>query len=112
MASIITLRLILLCASPIITDIGSFYYSMPCEKIVGLYQEYHIPEQAALGQYPSCLTYINGSDPNAHASVHATANGLPEQAAAVLDMSFGMCLWLALALHVIGLEIYVSSPRS
>lgn len=66
-----------------------------------------IPSQAARGLYPACVPFLNGQgDP--YAVVQAGGAGRPEQIAALLDISFGMTLWLALAIHAIGIEIYVS----
>jgi hypothetical protein len=80
---------------------------MPCSKIVGIMTTYGIPGQAARGLYPACVPFLNGqSDP--HAVVQVGGVGRPEQIAASLDISFGMSLWLALMLHAIGIEIYVS----
>lgn len=68
---------------------------------------YGIPGQATRGLYPACVPFLNGqSDP--HAVVQVGGVGRPEQIAASLDISFGMSLWLALMLHAIGIEIYVS----
>jgi hypothetical protein len=91
-----------------VTMIGSYFYAMPCSKIVGILKEYGIPSQALPGLYPECVPFIKGTTPNQYAIVHAGTFGRPEQAAAVLDMTFGMTLWLALMIHAIGVEIYVN----
>jgi hypothetical protein len=80
---------------------------MPCYKVVGTMASYSIPQRVIIGLYPGCSSYLNGTSLNEHVVVHV-ANGRPEQAAAALDISFGMCLWLAFVLHAIGIEIYVS----
>lgn len=91
-----------------ITNIGSYYYAMPCAKINGIYQEYGIPPQAIRGRYPACASFLDGSNTNQYAVVHASMNGPgPENSAAVLDLCFGPSLWMALMVHAIGLEIYV-----
>lgn len=58
--------------------------------------------------YPSCS---NGGE-NGYVAVHAryAADSYPEQIGAAFRLTFGMGLWIALFLHVIGVEIYVSSP--
>lgn len=43
--------------------------------------------------------------------VHADIDsGLPEQIGAAYRASFGLCVWLALILHAVGIELYVSLP--
>jgi hypothetical protein len=108
MGTIITTRIIQLCAVPIVTLIGSYFYAMPCAKIVGIFGRYGIPSQALPQLYPECVPFIKGTSLNQYGIVHAGTFGQPEQAAAVLDMTFGMSMWLALMLHAIGVEIYVS----
>jgi hypothetical protein len=88
--------------------IGSYFYAMPCAKIGGMFAEYGIPSQALPGFYPECVPFIKGTSPNQYAIVHAGTYGRPEQVAAVLEMTFGMSMWLALMLHAVGVEIYVS----
>ncbi|KAE9980093.1 hypothetical protein EG328_000458 [Venturia inaequalis] len=111
LASVITERLIALAAQPIIKSIGSYVYAMRCSKIVGIMTTYGIPAQAARGFYPACIPFLNGQgDP--YAVVQAGGLGRPEQIAAALSVSFGACLWLALMINAIGIEIYISlTPR-
>jgi hypothetical protein len=108
MGSIITERLIGMCVLPIITMIGDYYYAMPCSKILGILAAFKIPSQALPGFYPECVPFVKGASPNQYAVVHAGSYGRPEQVAAALDITFGMTLWLALMIHAIGVEIYVS----
>jgi hypothetical protein len=42
------------------------------------------------------------------AAINASMNGGPEQVAAALGASFSMAIWMALFLHVVGLEIYLN----
>ena len=59
--------------------------------------------------YPACASYLNGTDVGQEAVVHADFGGdVSTELGAALNMSFGMALWLALALHAVGVEIYVS----
>lgn len=67
-----------------------------------------IPEELVLTVYPTCESFLNGTNPGQHAVVSATVAGGPEQAAAVLDITFGMSFWMAFVLHAVGIEVYVS----
>lgn len=59
--------------------------------------------------YPECASYLDGSDPQQQAIVHANfSNGRSTEIGAALDLGFGMALWVATAMHAIGIEIYVS----
>lgn len=80
---------------------------MPCSKIVGIMTTYGFPSQAARGLYPACIPFLNGQG-DLYAVVQAGGAGRPEQIAASLDISFGMSLWLALMIHAVGIEFYVS----
>ena len=44
--------------------------------------------------------------------MRALKNGQPECLAALIDLLFGMSLWLALALHVLGVELYLGLTRN
>lgn len=103
MGSIITLRFILITASNIISLIGSYYIALPCFKIDSM-----MDEQEALLSHPDCIAYYNGTNPSQHSVTSADFVGNVSETAASLDLSFGTALWLALAVHAIGVEIYVS----
>lgn len=65
-----------------------------------------IGETATRKQY-GCAAYYNGSSPNQNVAILANLNGTPDTIGAALGMPFGTSLWLALALHAIGIEIYI-----
>jgi hypothetical protein len=79
---------------------------MPCQKIPGIMNSFGMPEQLVLSVYPTCESFLNGTSPNQHAVVPASVAGGPEQAAAPLDMTFGMSIWMA----CLTLEVLVSLP--
>jgi len=63
--------------------------------------------------YPECEGYMAGNDPHGLAKVKADVNGTPVELAAAFGSVFGAAFWLALALHAIGIEVYVSQrPKS
>lgn len=92
-------------ATVIISASGDYFSVWTCAKI-----EATLPTPALLMPlYPACIAYANGTDPNAVAVVQANLNGVTGvNAGTALDMTFGMAMWLALLLHAVGVEIYVS----
>lgn len=79
-------------------SMGPYLEAMPCEKLATFYDS-----SAELQQ-----VYSNCTSPENWALVQASLTaGSAENAGAVIDMSFGMALWLGLAIHAIGIEIYV-----
>ncbi|KAJ5337194.1 uncharacterized protein N7506_005216 [Penicillium brevicompactum] len=96
--SIITCRIIMISAASIVSLWGQFYKAERCDKLASFYKS----NEALLAVYPSC----NAS--TSYVAVKANINaGNAGNAAAALDLSFGMSVWLALALHAIGVEIYL-----
>lgn len=64
--------------------------------------------------YPECSTWANGENPDQMAVVAAkwTTPSSAAEVAASLAVPFGMGVWLALVVHAVGVEIYVSKfPR-
>jgi len=58
--------------------------------------------------YPLCKTGLP-TDVVAVKAMLTGSNVQAETAGAALRTSFGMAIWLALAIHAIGVEIYVST---
>ena len=59
--------------------------------------------------YPECAAYFDGSNPDQHAIVRASMDfNRVDQMSAALGTTFGMALWLGMALQAAGIEIYVS----
>ena len=60
--------------------------------------------------YPACMPYADGSNLDQVSAVLADMGGASAvNAGAALNVNFGMALWLAFALHAVGVEVYVSS---
>ena len=104
MASIVTTRLIMFAMAAIITQIGGYYASWECAKIAYIYGGGQRP---TINFYPDCAPYFNGTKLDQHTIVEATMGGRPEQIGAALGEVFGASVWLAVAIHLIGVEIYV-----
>jgi hypothetical protein len=56
--------------------------------------------------YPQC-TQAGVDLAEVFVAVHATAKGGRLGSASITRATFGMCMWLALVIHIIGVEIYV-----
>lgn len=97
--------------SAIITSkLGDYYTARPCYQIAFIY---HGSEKITTKLYPQCAAYFNGSNHDQHVVIRTGfQNGRPEEISAGLGIGFGMALFLALAIHAVGVEIYVScSPE-
>ncbi|KPI40108.1 uncharacterized protein AB675_11493 [Cyphellophora attinorum] len=104
----ITFRIIMIISAVIISAIGSYNTTMLCGEVAFINRDGANSTYMAL-QYPSCTN----SDASQPVIVHANLSGPSgENAGASLRMSSGLAAFLALALHVIGVEIYLRlTPR-
>lgn len=103
--SIITTRIVMILATVIISASGGYSVVWPCAKIESALSH----SSMLISDYPACIAYANGTDPNGLAVVLANLDGeTGVNAGAALNMSFGMALWLSVVLHAIGIEVYVS----
>lgn len=78
---------------------------MQCDKVATFYDD----TKSLIAKYPTC------KDLDAWVAVQGDMGGeSAENIAAALTLGFSMGVWLALALHAIGVEVYVScqSPPS
>ncbi|KAI4222211.1 MAG: hypothetical protein L6R36_006311 [Xanthoria steineri] len=105
--TIITLRIIMIISALIIPKAGGFYQAMPCEKISFIFED----DQAGFQEFfPACFA-PNGTN-NGWVAVEASFDGSGATVAASLGLCFGTAGWLALAMHAIGVEIYLRlTPR-
>jgi hypothetical protein len=91
-------------AAQVVSQIGGYYDARPCEQI-----EYILGSQEdTLNSFPDCAPFFNGSDHSKQVAVEANFNGNPVQLTVALGSNFGSAMWLAFAVHTIGVEIYVS----
>jgi len=92
-------------ATVIISASGDYFAVWACAKIESTLGN----KSMLVSKYPACAAYANGTNPNELAIVQANLNGgTGANAGVALNMSFGMALWLSVAIHAIGVEIYVS----
>lgn len=71
--------------------------AQPCHKLASMYDN----STELLLAYPIC------KDSSAWAAVAASMEGDEANVAAIQGMTFGAAVWLAVAIHAIGVEFYV-----
>ena len=90
----------------IISTQAGYYTVRPCGQVDNALDG---DQNVALNTYPQCAPYYSGDNPDQQTIVQANISGNEAEVSAALGMNFGTAGWLALALHAIGVEIYVSS---
>lgn len=104
--SIVTARLLVFPAAYVVSAVGAYYMAEPCAKVASLVAG---GRDEMLARYPECAAFYSGASPDQHALVTASMTlGRAESVGAAIDLGFGAAMWLALALHAAGIEIYVS----
>ena len=107
LGTIVTLRVIMILSALIASQASGYYTTFSCGELFTIYDTTQnvtslYPQCGQLGSTDDTLVIVQGSFANAQA----------EQIAASLRMSFGMAMWLALFLHLVGVEIYLNlTPR-
>lgn len=83
---------------------------MPCDKVKWLMGS----AEKTLVAFPKCASYVDGTSSGNgvgdQVAVLADWNGSYTEASAAYDATYGMAHWVALVLHIIGVELYVSAP--
>lgn len=83
------------------------FTTRPCSQIA-----FVLGQDGTVVDYPQCSQYFDGSDPTKRVIVTADfASNNPVEIAASLAVPFGTAGWLALLLHTIAIELYVSSDH-
>ncbi|EEQ88587.1 uncharacterized protein BDCG_03707 [Blastomyces dermatitidis ER-3] len=103
-SSIITLRFIQIIMTVIISPGGQYYGARLCSQV-----DYTIGENRTRALYPDCDAFYSGADLNKQVLVQAKylGGGNEINAGAAFGLAFGPSMWLAFALHAIGIEIYL-----
>ena len=109
LGTIITTRLIVIIAAQITTLMGSYFVLYTCDELRFIHRNNSTYMQVA---YPACGP-SGSTDSSGQAVVHVDfAAGIAENIGASLRVGFGMAIWLALVIHLVGVEIYLSlTPR-
>ncbi|KAF4466935.1 hypothetical protein FALBO_6203 [Fusarium albosuccineum] len=95
--SIITVRLIMIIAASIMSNTASFRQPIQCDKLASFYED----KDSLLRKYPAC------EDDGAWVAVQGSMSGGAENIGAALSLGFSLGVWLALAIHAIGVEVYL-----
>ncbi|KAF5989008.1 hypothetical protein FBULB1_1163 [Fusarium bulbicola] len=96
--SIITVRIIMIISAVIMSKNPSFRLPMQCAKAASFYDD----TESLIAKYPTC------QDLNAWVAIQGDISGEgTENIASALSLGFSMGLWLALAIHAIGIEVYL-----
>ncbi|QGI87054.1 hypothetical protein CEK25_002010 [Fusarium fujikuroi] len=96
--SIITLRIIMIISAVVMSKNPSYRLPMQCAKVASFYDD----TKSLIAKYPTC------DDPNAWVAVQGDMSGdSSENIASALSLGFSMAIWLALAIHAIGIEVYL-----
>ncbi|KAJ7248720.1 hypothetical protein C8J57DRAFT_715507 [Mycena rebaudengoi] len=100
--SVLTARLIALPARAIMTIIGTYYTIWRCDEVINLLRA---PETLQ-GSFPQCAAAgINLAD--VYVAVHASTHNPPLYVASAARAAQGMALWIAILIHIIGVEFYI-----
>lgn len=69
-----------------------------------------VPTHVLAQKWPDCAAYFSGQGPDPGAVVEASAYGLPTEVNVALSLVIGLCAFLGLLLHAVGVELYVGGP--
>ena len=91
-------------SAQIISATGGWYTTRPCAQIAST-----LSQSTTLSYYPACSAFFSGANPSKRVIVTADfASGNPIELSAALAMPFGSAGWIALLLHTVAVEVYVS----
>ncbi len=102
LASIITIRIIIIISAQIVSGMRGLFVVRPRAQV-----DFVLGQQRTLAIYPECKAYYQGAS-YTPVLVKADFNGNALELASSLAVVFGSAGWIALWLHVIAAEVYVS----
>jgi len=104
--AVITNRPILIVGNYVISSMGTYYAVWTCEEIDFEFRRVGITGALA-DKYPQCLM-PNGTN-NGRVAVQASTNPLrPDGMGTGMELTFAVGMWVAITLHIIGVEIYLA----
>ena len=93
-------------AGGIVSDQGGYYAPRPCGQLDFIFNG---DKNTTLEHFPECAPFYSGDNPGQYAMVEANMDGdSAAYAVAALGIGFGPAIWLAIFIHGVGVEIYVS----
>ncbi|KAK3684556.1 hypothetical protein LTR37_020159 [Vermiconidia calcicola] len=99
--TIITVRLIMIVAAQILPLTGHYYTTFSCDELTTLMGPKDFCEK-----YPQCFA-VDGTN-DGYVAVYASFMVDADTVGTALQLSFSMGLWLAIFMHVVGVEIYLN----
>lgn len=108
LGTIITQRIIMVLSAIVISTSGNYNTTMSCSEL-----EFINRNNITANAIYSVCNGQNITTANSLAIVHADLHSdRSEQVAAGLRITFGMAFWLAIAMHAVGVEVYLAlTPR-
>ena len=107
LGTIITLRLIMILSVIIASKMSTYHSTMSCGQLYSIYDSPNPVNEL----YPACAR-LGASVDDVIVVPANFSSGEPEQIAASFHISFGMAMWMAIILHLVGVEIYLAlTPR-
>lgn len=100
----VTMRVLQLLAAGLISGRG-YVAVRPCAQIAS---DGVVPTSVIEKHWPNCAVFFSGESPRQTAVVDANYYGLPIEINVALSFASGLCAFLAMVLHTIGVELYVS----
>ncbi|KAG8721990.1 hypothetical protein FRC08_008086 [Ceratobasidium sp. 394] len=107
-SSAITARILAIIARAIISFSSSYYAVWTCDEVSFLLKN----ETEAESMFPVCVLSPEDDPKKVYVLVHASTHGDPINFGSSMRVSFGMALWLAILIHVVGVEIYIRGTES
>ncbi|XXH01994.1 hypothetical protein Hte_008358 [Hypoxylon texense] len=102
--AIVTMRIIITISVMVLSFIGGYYYTSPCDKINYMLKG----ENATLARFPECASFFSGEDPDRHVAVRASVLTRDKvEVAAAVNLVFGSAGWLAIVIHAAAVEYYL-----
>lgn len=86
----------------------SFYSVYTCRHLDTMYTSYNSSTDALLEKYPACGMIENEK---LMVIVPAQFSERREEVGSVLGITFGVAVWIAIVLHVLGTELYLSKTE-
>ena len=109
LGTIITLRLIMIISALIISTTKSYSAIQTCGSVDFLVKP---SGRSAAILYPACGSLNSTVDTQIIVLADMLQPIGPHSVGAALDLSFGMAMWLAIIIHLVGVEIYLGlTPR-